>query len=347
MGVTWLKPSDVSPVSPSGVAVSVRALIASIAIACVMAPGIAPAGAEGSRAAPSSSPPPRSSFAMASDRNKDIVLFGGYDGDLYNLLGDTWTWNGTTWTERQSSSAPSPRFGHGMAYDAARRQTLLFGGTNANRYFDDTWTWDGTAWTKQHPAVSPPGGAAFAMVYDAAIRQVLVFMGEGLSAVPWAWDGRNWRQLSASTLPAWREREGFAYDGAGHQTLMFGGESCVEYCILYDQTWTWNGADWTQQAPTTNPGQISFTSMAYDVTRRRVVLFGGQLKGLCCFGDTWNWDGRSWQKMSPQDAPSPREGMAMAWDSARRQVVLFGGRDYPEHYWNDTWTWDGIDWTQH
>jgi hypothetical protein len=341
-----LEPRDERPIPPA----SVRALIASLAVAAGIVVWVAPAGAVGSRATPSSLPSPRSSFAMAMDRNKDIVLFGGYGGDIYNLLGDTWTWDGATWTERLTSSAPSPRVGSGMAYDAARHQTVLFGGTDAYIYLNDTWTWDGTAWTERHPSVSPPGGAAFAMVYDAARQQVLVFMGEGFDSVPWAWNGRNWRHLSASTIPEWRELEGFAYDGARRQTVMFGGENCPEFCELYDETWTWNGADWALQHPTRNPGRISFTSMAYDVTRRRVVLFGGRLDHICCFGETWTWNGRSWQNRSPQDAPSPREGMAMAWDGARHQVVLFGGRDYPggiEHEFNETWTWDGFNWTQH
>ena len=36
-----------------------------------------------------------------------------------------------------------------MAYDAARRQTLLFGGNMfGGRLVNDTWAWDGASWTQ-------------------------------------------------------------------------------------------------------------------------------------------------------------------------------------------------------
>jgi len=84
-------------------------------------------------------------------------------------------------------------------------------------------------------------------------------------------------------------------------------------------------------------------SMAFDVGRKRVVLFGGDSPEGTRFGDTWEWDGDNWTQV--QDiGPSPRRFHAVAYDSARSRVVLFGG-------WNgtlfgDTWEWDGNDWTQ-
>ncbi|HEY3955205.1 MAG TPA: hypothetical protein VGM53_17695 [Streptosporangiaceae bacterium] len=43
-----------------------------------------------------------------------------------------------------------------MAYDAATRTTVLFGGSTDRSTFGDTWTWDGSAWTRQAPAIHPP-----------------------------------------------------------------------------------------------------------------------------------------------------------------------------------------------
>ena len=63
--------------------------------------------------------------AMAYDASRGVtVLFGGYTG-FSN--GETWEWNGTTWTQRMVSG-PSPRYSHAMAYDASRGVTVLFGG---------------------------------------------------------------------------------------------------------------------------------------------------------------------------------------------------------------------------
>jgi hypothetical protein len=33
----------------------------------------------------------------------DVVLFGGYNGQY---LGDTWTWDGSTWTQLSTTSSP-------------------------------------------------------------------------------------------------------------------------------------------------------------------------------------------------------------------------------------------------
>ena len=71
--------------------------------------------------------------AMAYDSARGVtVLFDGdsYDG-IYHLSGDSWEWNETTgiWTQR-SSTGPSPRLGHAMAYDSARYVTVFFGGND-------------------------------------------------------------------------------------------------------------------------------------------------------------------------------------------------------------------------
>jgi hypothetical protein len=55
---------------------------------------------------------------MAYDAARgEVVLFGGWDG---TLLGDTWTWDGTTWTEEHPAISPPARILMGMAYDPGR-----------------------------------------------------------------------------------------------------------------------------------------------------------------------------------------------------------------------------------
>ena len=51
---------------------------------------------------PATSPPGRFGASMAYDpATGDMVLFGGLGdtGGLLGSLGDTWTWNGTTWAQ--------------------------------------------------------------------------------------------------------------------------------------------------------------------------------------------------------------------------------------------------------
>ena len=80
-----------------------------------------------------------------------------------------------------------------MAYDAATRSAVLFGGFGSggvNGFFGDTWTWNGKHWTQQHPATSPPARAYAAMAYDAATGTAVLFGGfnnSGAFADTWTW----------------------------------------------------------------------------------------------------------------------------------------------------------------
>jgi hypothetical protein len=83
----------------------------------------------GTSATPSASPPPRAYLGVVTDAARRLVLFGGRDQALGSagFYDDTWTWNGTAWTEQHPAEAPSPRCCFSVAYDAASRQVVLFG----------------------------------------------------------------------------------------------------------------------------------------------------------------------------------------------------------------------------
>ena len=66
---------------------------------------------------------------------KCLVVFGGgpQSGDF--VCGDTWEWDGSTWTQREPIF-PIARQYHGMAYDPVRKRTVLYGGrNNSTAYF--------------------------------------------------------------------------------------------------------------------------------------------------------------------------------------------------------------------
>jgi len=99
------------------------------------------------------SPWPRSDHAMAYDSSRGVtVLFGGMDANT--VLGDTWEWDGDTWTlvdagDSNGVDAPSARADHHMVYFEEDDVMVLFGGTcfGGTCSFDDTWEWDGDNWT--------------------------------------------------------------------------------------------------------------------------------------------------------------------------------------------------------
>jgi hypothetical protein len=75
-------------------------------------------------------PTPRRSHAMTGTSGATL-LFGGLGLIVENtpteLFGDTWTWDGQYWRQRQDMG-PSPRFWSAMAWDDARERGVLFGG---------------------------------------------------------------------------------------------------------------------------------------------------------------------------------------------------------------------------
>jgi hypothetical protein len=145
--------------------------------------------------APPAHPPARILASMAYDATTgNIVLFGGGGfGSGPDPLGDTWTWDGSTWTKQAPAAHPSPRYLASMAYDAATGNIVLFGGADGVHLFTGTWTWDGSTWTKQAPATSPPAREYGSMAYDAATGNVVLFGGgggtSGLSPLgdTWTW----------------------------------------------------------------------------------------------------------------------------------------------------------------
>src|SRR5688500_10795432 len=72
-------------------------------------------------------PGPRWGHAMAYDEARDrVVVFGG-QRDRSTALGDTWLWDGESWT-RGAESGPTPRSYAAMAYDRKRARAVLYGG---------------------------------------------------------------------------------------------------------------------------------------------------------------------------------------------------------------------------
>jgi hypothetical protein len=133
---------------------------------------------------------------MAFDRaTSEVVLFGG--GDRVSL-GDTWTWGGERWQQKHPAHRPPARQHAAMAYDAERRQVLLFGGDSEEgsgrpELRADTWAWDGSDWTQLHPVSSPNAGPTPHMAYDATAREVvLVTQPEGWSLMDASSATRTW-----------------------------------------------------------------------------------------------------------------------------------------------------------
>jgi hypothetical protein len=91
---------------------------------------------------PPISPSPRDDSTMATDPNTGhVALFGGNaaNGAGTITVGDTWIWDGRTWTEQHPLTSPPPREVATMAAEPASGKMLLFGG-GGPLDLNDTWT---------------------------------------------------------------------------------------------------------------------------------------------------------------------------------------------------------------
>ena len=70
-------------------------------------------------------------MVMAFDpHHSQVVLFGGLNFNADEFYNETWSWNGTTWTQINTPHQPPPVVSASMVFDAARGEMVLFGGGN-------------------------------------------------------------------------------------------------------------------------------------------------------------------------------------------------------------------------
>jgi hypothetical protein len=182
------------------------------------------------------------------------------------------------------------------------------------------------------------------MAYDPVRRRVLLFGGYATTSTytladTWEWDGTDWNQLNPARSPPGRSSHAMAYDAARARVVLFGGQNAWGPSHMWEDTWEWDGTTWSERATPIRPAARRDHTMAYDSTRGRVVLFGGntETSGFV-IADTWEWDGTSWSKITTASAPEARYVHAMTYDAARRRTVLHGGGTFYVIL-GDTWVY--------
>jgi hypothetical protein len=159
----------------------------------------------------------------------------------------------------------------------------------------------------------------------------------------------QWHAKSPATTPPLRVIPGMVYDSARGHTLMFGGAQTG--LGNYNDTWTWNGTNWTLLNPATRPSARPGIELACDTLRGVVVLYGGGNAspfGGASIDQTWEWNGTTWTQVFPATTPGGLGGYGFAYDAARSRTVLYGG--VPDSFFpiaaGGTWEYDGNDWAQ-
>lgn len=220
-------------------------------------------------------------------------------------------------------------------------------------------------WTQRNLVPPPRVGAAF--LDQPARHRVLLFGGwagdQGVRSDTWEWDGFGWLRRVPLNDPGRRFAPGSAYDDVGKRVLVYGGIKSFQPAIVPadNDTWEWNGAEWTAIVTAHAPGELAGSSCAWDAANRRMLLFGGfvqteQPTRAASASGFWAFDGKDWKEVPRTEPwPTPRGFGTMAFD-AQGHLVLHGGFnqiafkdgnidfDAGISYVNDTWEWDGASW---
>ena len=250
---------------------------------------------------PANSPSPREGPAIAFDgAGGNVVLFGGSPTvpvGTGTAFGDTWTWDGINWTQQFPPLSPPARVWSSMVYDPVTKTVLLFSGTNTpagDDSFSDTWAWNGVTktWTELYPTSHPAGRTMNQLIYNPATRTVVLFGGVTTDLTPlndtWTWNGINWTRHFPATSPAPRNGPALAYDPGLSAVVLFGGAVGTCCSDSLNDTWTWNGVNWTEIYPAnTLPSARNAPAMDYDPLRKVVLMFGGAADSGRELDDTW------------------------------------------------------------
>lgn len=209
------------------------------------------------------------------------------------------------------------------------------------------------SWERIDTSKMPMPRAGFSLALNETNQVALFFGGYGYDAGSlndlWLTNGSQWLELFTPHQPPARSNSSLAYDKGRQEAVLFGGASMVSGLPEYrNDTWIFNGKDWTEQTTQISPSPRTAASIVYDPDHQRIYLFGGSYsfeKEIWKYNDTWAWDGSNWQQIQLNNQPSIRDSAAMAYDPVHHNVLLYGGASIAAPL-NDTWIWTGEVWTE-
>jgi len=265
--------------------------------AAVSGPGIVTTGEADPRqlAADATLPGVRGDCAMAWDPDLGrAVLFGGRYAvhAVGNFAGsDTWEWSSGAWRPVDTPDQPPGRYATGLTYDGARRRFVMFGGATASDApLGDTWELDGTTWRRM------------------------------------CWPGCAPSQCSCTAMPSPRTGAAVFQDPVTGRVILSGGTDAGG---PRNDTWSWDGTDWTPLAPSTPPPAHSGARVAISPELGTTMIVDAS-------AGTWLWDGSTWSGSPAVPVGSTFDVWFDPGDGKFHAVGLAG---MLMNTWNGT-TWD-------
>ena len=261
---------------------------------------------------PGTAPSARAGAAMVADPAQgDVLLFGGSQyvpgtNAPAVQLTDTWTWDGSTWTQRHPRHHPGTTdLSRMVAYDVATRQVVLLDNDSA------TWTWDGADWTEHRVSSGPQVAGAGMMAWDPVTRTVLL--------------------ANVDALPRPPDNGQCCNTGGNLPTV--------------ERTWSWNGSTWVRlhaaaEAALTDNYTVG-AYLAADPSGGLLALMPIGGKAGPAPPTLRHWDGHTWSTI-PTNADAPINADGLVSTSDGRLLCIDLGDYYEGHH--PVQEWSGGDW---
>ena len=283
----------------------------------------------------------REDFSSVVLSDGSIVIMGGYDpsAGITGNVNDTWMSNdnGSTWTEVNSSSGWSARYGHRCVV-LPDDSIVLMGGDDGS-LINDVWRSNdaGAIWIEMNSSSgwSPRRGHSSVALPDGSIVVMGGYSGTDREDDVWRStdNGATWTEINSSVGWSGREYHSSVVLHDGSILMMGGADSSV---TNQNDTWrsTDNGATWSEVNSSSgwSPRSSHSTVVLPDDS---VMLMGGFADDVV--NDVWrsNDNGSTWTEVNSSAGWSARYSQ----DSVvlpNGDILIMGGDDYSNL--NDVWS---------
>ncbi len=226
------------------------------------------------------------------------ILYGG--GNTYELSEKGY--------RQLQTGTPPARNAVAFAPDPIRDSVVMFGGAigSATVGSSETWTLSNNVWSPRTPGTVPPARLGASAVFDGT--RVIMFGGRTANtgtffADTWSWDGTNWTSIPTAASPPGRMSPAMGYDPIRNEVILFGGFTYNGDYIYWNDTWAFDGTNWSPRPTIVSPVGRASTTLAWDAARGHLVLAGGNLP-LAPTNDAWEWTGTAWRTIEVAALPS-------------------------------------------
>jgi hypothetical protein len=192
---------------------------------------------------------------------------------------------------------------------------------------------------------NPPACWGADLIYHPQLQQMLLINcvedpSKESPGIIWGWDGTQWQRVTEGGPPG-RILGGAAYDEGRNVLTLYGGRP-VELGRCSQETWEWDGQDWTQK-DAQPPSACDHVEMVYDAASGESILFSGLDPSEQPVNETWSWNGEEWKFLS-QEGPESRGHFGFVYDPNHNQILLYGG--YTSTTTDEFWAWKDGAWKE-